>query len=666
MAILFIKSYNTNMSKKHHPHNQFDKYSGHKEKPNKPVPPFATFKFKAIGLLIFLLLALFGISILGFFEIKYSDRFYPGIFVNNESVGGKTYTEVLNYFREKAEELQKNGLDINFESSKGIRKVNIPMFATGLTSDNSVEYFSLGNWENDLRNAYSWGHQANFFRSLKEKFALIFAQKNFNFSANIQKEAVNSLLENELYNFFKLSIPARFSSDKNKISILKEKAGENIDKEEVINIIKNKLNQFDSTPITFKARADMPKVAETDLEPFLYFAENLAKKINLVFQYQGRKWTIKGPKLISWLTIKKEGGIGIDGAILEEYLTNTIARFINNPPQNSRFKMQDGKLIEIVPGKSGNAVDIDKTVQKIEKIIPEIEKTFARNGNFLSAAALNAVNSEANFNPKNGTIYLPLEIIKVEPKVTKETVDKYKINDLVREARTSFEGSSADREHNIKIGAAAINGILIAPGAEFSTVSSIGRVTEKEGYVKELVIKENRTIKELGGGLCQIATTLFRLALNAGLNITERQNHRFTVQYYDPPGLDATIYGPHPDLRFVNDTGNYLLLQTRVENKQVIMELYGQKDGRSVEISEATLYNKIPAPETMYIQSEEIPVGETKCFEAPHDGITTDVLYTVSYSDGTINSINFRSIYQPWQKKCLVGAILPNPLQNSQ
>ena len=143
--------------------------------------------------------------------------------------------------------------------------------------------------------------------------------------------------------------------------------------------------------------------------------------------------------------------------------------------------------------------------------------------------------------------------------------------------------------------------------------------------------------------------------MNTGLPITERINHRFTVPYYDPPGLDATIYGPHPDLRFVNDTGNYLLLQARVENKKIILEFYGRKDGRTVEISKPIESNRIPAPATKYISTTYLSVGRIKCSETPHSGLTTDVLYTVKYSNGIIKQRNFRSIYQPWQKVCLIG-----------
>ena len=115
-----------------------------------------------------------------------------------------------------------------------------------------------------------------------------------------------------------------------------------------------------------------------------------------------------------------------------------------------------------------------------------------------------------------------------------------------------------------------ITGILIAPGQEFSTANTIGEVTEEEGFVKEYVITGGQTVKELGGGLCQLATTLFRMALNTGLPITERVNHAYVIPYYGP-GLDATVYGPHPDFRFVNDTGNYILLQGTAKNNEVIL-----------------------------------------------------------------------------------------------
>jgi len=603
---------------------------------SKQKRPTKIFGFTIFKLLSYLIPILLILCLLISFEIKYYNRFLPNIFVAGESVGGKTYEQVLNDFKQKEAKIKKNGLILNFEGSKGIQKISIPISTTGFTSDNSIEYFTLNNWENDLQKAYKWVHKKNPFYFLQEQFRLIFGKKNFNFSTNIQREAISSLLDNELKGFLKDSAPASFLSIENKLTITKEKIGEIIKKEEVLNILEKKLTQFDTTPIDIKTIIDIPTIRRTHLIPFLNFAENFSKETTLVFQYQEHKWNIKGTKLITWLTIKEENKLSIDNLKLENYLKNTVSEYIDSPPKNSRFKIQKGKLVEIVSGKAGNIIDIDNLIQKIEKIISD---------------------AQINLIPAN-KINLPIEIIKVKPKITQETINKYLIKNLVGEVRTSFQGSSTSREHNIKIGVEAIDGILIAPDAEFSTIASIGPVTEKEGYLKETVIKKDKTAKEFGGGLCQVATTLFRLALNSGLPITERMNHRFVVQYYNPVGIDATIYGPHPDFRFINDTNGYLLLQARVENKQVIMELYGQKDGRTVEISKPVLTNRIPAPTPKYISSMELPFGQTKCSEMPHEGITANFLYTVNYPDGTIKKRNFLSIYQPWQKVCLVGKAL--------
>jgi len=96
--------------------------------------------------------------------------------------------------------------------------------------------------------------------------------------------------------------------------------------------------------------------------------------------------------------------------------------------------------------------------------------------------------------------------------------------------------------------------------------------------------KKNETIPEFGGGVCQVSTTMFRVALDAGLEITERRNHAYPVAYYSPQGTDATIYLPKPDFRFKNDTNSHILIQPKIVGKRLTIEFYGSKDGRVVEI----------------------------------------------------------------------------------
>jgi len=166
--------------------------------------------------------------------------------------------------------------------------------------------------------------------------------------------------------------------------------------------------------------------------------------------------------------------------------------------------------------------------------------------------------------------------------INADNIDDLGIMELVASGESDFSGSPRNRKHNIAVAAEKLNGILIQPNEEFRLVENIGEINAEAGYLPELVIKQNKTVPEYGGGLCQIATTNFRAAVNAGFEITERKNHSYAVHYYDPQGTDATIYSPRPDLRFVNDTGNHILMQTKIDGDKLSFEFYGTKDNREV------------------------------------------------------------------------------------
>ncbi len=180
----------------------------------------------------------------------------------------------------------------------------------------------------------------------------------------------------------------------------------------------------------------------------------------------------------------------------------------------------------------------------------------------------------------------------MEPEVTLEKVNNLGIKTLLTRGESDFHGSSNARIHNIKTGASKFNGALIKPGEEFSFNNILGDVDEKTGYQPELVIKNGQPIPEYGGGLCQLSTTVFRAAILAGLPITERRPHSFPVKYYNPQGFDATIYPGVSDLKFTNNTGGHVLLQTRIEGPKLFVELYGSNDGRRVTINGPHQYDQ--------------------------------------------------------------------------
>ncbi len=219
-------------------------------------------------------------------------------------------------------------------------------------------------------------------------------------------------------------------------------------------------------------------------------------------------------------------------------------------------------------------------------------------------------------------------------------------------ATTSFAGSSEERTKNIIEGAKRLDGKVVEVGEEFSLINALEPLDQ--GYEYEYVIGPTMSVKEPGGGLCQVSTTLFRTILSAGLPVTERQPHRYVVGYYGA-GLDATIYGPHPDLRFINDTDSPLTIHASVEGKVIKIDIEGMHDGRIVSTSVPTEYDREEKPAIRYFPSYELPTNDVFCSEISREGVKTDVTYSVLYPDGRLVDTVFHSAYQAWPGVCYVG-----------
>jgi len=148
---------------------------------------------------------------------------------------------------------------------------------------------------------------------------------------------------------------------------------------------------------------------------------------------------------------------------------------------------------------------------------------------------------------------------------------------------------------------------------------------------------------------------MFRTALASGLPITERRNHSYRVQYYEPAGTDATIYDPWPDLKFINDTDNYILIQSRIEGDNLYFDFWGKKDGREATTTYPKIYNIKKPPPTKIIETLDLKPGVKKCTETSHNGADAYFFYTVKYPGGEIKEEKFISHYVPWQEVCLLG-----------
>jgi vancomycin resistance protein YoaR len=270
-------------------------------------------------------------------------------------------------------------------------------------------------------------------------------------------------------------------------------------------------------------------------------------------------------------------------------------------------------------------------------------------------ASLEAINTALGAG--NHTVTLVLDA--VDPLVRDDaTAESLGITELVSMETSYFYGSDPGRVQNITLASQAYHGLLVAPGETFSMASYLTDISLENGYAEAPIIYGNETIQGVGGGVCQVSTTLFRTAFYGGFPIVERHAHAYRVGYYEQSangsrnpnlaGLDATVYFPFVDLKFVNDTPYWLLMETYVYGYSLTWKFYSTSDGRTVEWNTTGITNVVAPPEPIYRENPDLLTGTIKQVDWPVEGATVIVNRTV-YKNGTVYFTDtFRTDYVPW------------------
>lgn len=221
---------------------------------------------------------------------------------------------------------------------------------------------------------------------------------------------------------------------------------------------------------------------------------------------------------------------------------------------------------------------------------------------------------------------------------------------------TSYYGSSPERVENIHVGARNFKDRLFE-GEVFSFNQFIGPISQRNGYVPGLVIAGDQTASGVGGGICQVSTTVFRTLYGAGLRIVQRQNHSYQVFYYDPQGLDATIYQPQLDLKFGNDTGGAIWFQTEWDDQEATLTItaFGQARDYQVQVDAPKTLKTTPAPKDRLIYDASLPAGQRKQVDWAAPGATIEVTRRFVRGGKTFKQDTLRSVYRPWPNIFRVG-----------
>ncbi len=269
-----------------------------------------------------------------------------------------------------------------------------------------------------------------------------------------------------------------------------------------------------------------------------------------------------------------------------QQLLEQIAPAVDQDSKNARFYFDDptGQLVLVQPAVTGRTLDVDATRTKVIEYLLKGEHD------------------------------IPVMLTLAKPQVGDDaTAASLGITGLVSSYTSNFWYSGAARMQNIEAASQQFYGLLIPPFTTFSMGQAIGDISLDNGYAEALIIYNGKTITGVGGGVCQVSTTLFRTAFFGGYPIDERHEHAYRVYYYEQTstpgitntnlaGLDATVYFPLVDLKFTNDRPYWLLMETyfNPDKYSLTWKFYSGDDGRTVDWQNLGLQNVIPAPEPRF------------------------------------------------------------------
>jgi vancomycin resistance protein YoaR len=420
---------------------------------------------------------------------------------------------------------------------------------------------------------------------------------------------------------------ARLTRHGLRFTVVPGSSGRLLDREGAAGLIVSALVSFDRSPVALPVEVDPPDVSAASLAQAKRSATVAVSAPVTLLIGQTR---IKLPRwrIATLLDLSRaSSGLQLGGSAATGELRR-LQQTVDRSPRDADWAVGAGGSVRVVPAQPGITLDVVK-----------------------SAAAIVAVAER----PANRVARLGYAV--TQPDRSTAQAAALGITGTVGAYETFF-GGVPNRIHNVQLVAHLVDRKLIAPGATFSFNQTTGDRSAAKGFLQAPVIINGEVETGLGGGVCQVSTTVFNAAFVAGLPITERTNHALYISHY-PLGRDATVDYPDVDLKFVNDTGHWLLLRTWVNSSSLTVALYGTPQHRRVESVTQPLRTVAPPP-VQKTDDPSLAVGQTIVDDPGVPAQSTSVERKVYSAAGTLLSDQtWSSYYRPVPKLVTVGTKKP-------
>jgi vancomycin resistance protein YoaR len=361
----------------------------------------------------------------------------------------------------------------------------------------------------------------------------------------------------------------------------------------------------------------------------------------VTLRYGSQSYHVKGERLALFIYVTP----GEDG-LPENYevtvsdedmqrLARAIAKELYEPAREVRYRLVDGKITLVQAPKEGMEVDVVPTA-----------------ANLKAATLAGEAQADMAWHP-------------IRPSTGEVDTATIKTPDLLAGGQTYYGASSAERNWNVTYGASKLDGWYIPPGEVFSVNEALGPLTLEAGFKMGWAILveggDATTIPSEAGGICQVSTTLFHGVFRAGLPVTEYHHHSYWIANYGRApsgmqGLDSTISPPWSDLKFRNNTGNWVLIRSKGDTQNLTIQLYGTNPGWEVRIKNPVITDIVKTdPRLRRETSDKLPAGKVVRVETAQDGFTSTIERTVLKDGAVVDQWTIKNTYLPAHNVEVVG-----------
>ena len=554
-----------------------------------------------------LVLLVLAVGLLAF-RVMFDDKIYPAVVVGDVEVGGLTLAQAQDRLDARASELNEHSISFTYNGQTWTPSLQ-EIGATIQTDTSLSEAHALGRGDNAVSRLAFTGN-------------IIRGDQTVPLETHLDLNALDAWFDKVDADIGNPAINAGIVVDGTDISFTEDSTGIVVDREAAKAQIMDTLQTLRPIDAELPTVVDEPEIRVADLEAGRAQVQHVLSQPVRV-DFEDKSWKIEPATISQFLIVESamvDGEavtqIDFDRNALGSYLRETYSAEVNRSPVDATVAWSDG-LYAKTPSTDGAAL---------------------LTNDFADVVA-------DSFLGEHQRLEIPVHITK--PQVDSNNLAALKIDTLLGRGDSNFTGGSEERDHNIYTGVAAVDGTLVPPGENFSFNGAIGAITPEAGYVEAGVIVGESVGRDVGGGICQVSTTVYRAALLGGFPMAEWWPHSYRLLGYEHdgwgPGYDASILqlGDNPagwsDFKFTNNTDGWLLVQSWTSYPYHVVEIFGHDMGWDVEITDEWISDPIKGKDLEVIDPK-LPAGSVVPYASPSDGLRVGYNRIVTDANGEVIS----------------------------